>query len=112
MSSAVTRVGDMQSGHLNVCSCFIQTHLVTGSPNVLINGIPCGRSGDSYSPHGGVSFGCLKLPPHSAETDHVESHHSVFVNGLPIACVGDAVVGTQASGTVQGGSPNVFVGGI
>lgn len=93
--SAVTREGDMNTGH--------GTHppvpLITGSPNVFINGLPCGRQTDTYSLH----VDPLGVSPH---TGHISKGSStVFVNGLPIARVGDSV---SCGGTVAQGSPNVF----
>ena len=108
---SITRLGDMQSGHLDTCVCFKTTALNSGSVNVLINGLPCGRNNDTYDTHGGTAFGCPLIPPHSPEIDHVVSERNVYVNGRCVACVYDTVQGLQANGTVLQGSSNVFIGG-
>ncbi|WP_303229403.1 PAAR domain-containing protein [uncultured Dialister sp.] len=96
MSNA-TRLGDKDTGH-DSCA---PTALVSGSPNVFINGKPAGRVGDTYAPHG-----CNVHPSHSG---HVSSGSgSVFINGKPAARVGDPV---SCGGTVAEGSGNVFIGG-
>lgn len=91
---AITRVGDSCSGH-DACA---PTTLTSGSSSVLVNGQPAGRVGDTYSPHG-----CEDHPSHS---DSIASGSStVFAEGSPVGRVGDSV---STSGTVTGGSPNVF----
>lgn len=93
---AVTRLGDLNTGH-DSCA---PVALASASPNVFINGKGAGRVGDTYAEHGCKS--------HSAHAGTITSGSStVFVNGKPIACVGDAV---SCGGTVAQGSPNVFVG--
>lgn len=91
---SVTRQGDKCSGH-DSCSA---TPLTSGSPNVLVNSLPCGRQSDTYAPH--------SCPVHAAHSDKISGGSgTVLVNGLPIARVGDSVV---TSGTVSEGSPNVL----
>lgn len=89
---AVTRKGDLNSGH----ESFSPVTLSTGSPNVFINGVPCGRQDDSYPPHSDGDSS------HSGSISGGSS--TVFVNGKPIARVGDSV---SCGGTVAQGSPNV-----
>ena len=121
---AITRQGDLNTGH----DSFPPVSLDSGSPNVFINSIPCGRQGDSYPPHVG------SVPPSEEPEDEpltisevgdedegeedesgeeIVSHSgsisggssTVFVNGKPIARVGDSV---SCGGTVAQGSPNVY----
>lgn len=70
--------------------------IVTGSPNVFVNGASVVRISDTVAPHGDHSTAVM-----------VTGSSKVFVNGLGICRVGD-----QAScgdyGT--GGSPNTFAG--
>ena len=89
---AVTRQGDSNTGH----GAHPPVALVSGSPNVFVNSIPCGRNSDPYPPH----------------TDGIDTHagnisggsSTVFVNSKPIARVGDSV---SCGGSVAAGSPNV-----
>ncbi|KAF0113227.1 MAG: PAAR repeat-containing protein [Rhodospirillaceae bacterium] len=93
---AVTRVGDVCSGH----GCWPSRPSVEGSPNVFINGLPVVRQGDAFAPHT-----CPDIP---------ETHGgvlaggspTVFVNGRPVGRIGDAV---SCGGAVAAGSPNVFI---
>lgn len=96
--SGIVRLGDLSSGH---GCCFIPTALVSASPNVFINGRPCGRSGDHYATHGG---GCEA--EHEPDTDFLISINNVFVNGMCIAAQGDP---TDKGSVAVGGSPNVFL---
>lgn len=89
---SVTRKGDLSSGH----GSFSPVALSTGSPNVFVNGLPCGRQSDSY-------------PTHSdGETSHSGfisgGSSTVFINNKPIARVGDSI---SCGGTVSQGSQNV-----
>ena len=93
---SVTRKGDKSTGH-DSCG---GTSLISGSPNVFVNGKPCGRKSDTYSSHG-----CIV---HSSHSDVISGGSStVKVNGLPIARVGDAV---SIGGSVATGSSNVKAG--
>lgn len=95
--SKATRVGDDCTGH-DACPA---VPLVSGSPNVFINGKAAGRVGDPYSPHG--------CEDHSTHTPHIASgSSSVFINGIPAGRIGDSV---DCGGSVAQGSPNVFIGG-
>lgn len=89
---AVTRKGDLCSGH----GAFMPSALNEGSPNVFINGLPCGRLGDSYTEHtDGISYHGRNISSGSS---------TVFANGIPVARVGDSV---SCGSTVAQGSPNV-----
>ncbi|HAS6218740.1 TPA: hypothetical protein I7183_04590 [Vibrio vulnificus] len=68
--------------------------ITTGSSNVMINGVPAARKGDSM-----VCVG----PPDSIK----QGSSSVFINGKPAARMFDA---TNHGGVIIGGSPNVFIG--
>lgn len=90
---AVTRKGDYNTGHGD----FPAVPLSTGSSNVFINGISCGRKSDSYPSHSDED---------SSHSGYISGGSStVFVNGLPIARVNDAV---SCGGRVSQGSPNVY----
>lgn len=95
--AAGTRLGDKDTGH-DSCG---PTALITGSPNVYINGRQAGRVGDSYAPHG-----CIDHPSHSGTISSGSS--SVFINGRPAGRIGDSV---SCGGNVAEGSGNVFIGG-
>ena len=94
----VTRLGDKNSGH---GCCFTPTPLITASPNVFINGKPCGRSGDHYAEHGG----CVEQN-HKPDIDYLVCSHNVLVNGRSIAVVGDP---TDKGSYATIGSPNVLL---
>lgn len=93
---AVTRVGDNNTGH-DACP---PTALASGSPNVNVNGIPIGRVGDPYNPHG-----CPAHVPHVGNIASGAPH--VFINGKAAGRIGDPVT---CGGSVAAGSPNVNVG--
>lgn len=93
---AVTRVGDNNTGH-DACP---PTALSSGSPNVNINGIPAGRVGDPYNPHG-----CPAHVPHVGNIVAGAPH--VFINGKAAGRIGDPV---SCGGSVAAGSSNVFIG--
>jgi len=54
--------------------------ILTGSPNVFINGKPVVRVGDVVSPHGSGSHGSAVMATGSA---------TFSVNGIPVCRVGD-----------------------
>ncbi len=93
---AVTRVGDNNTGH-DAC---LPTALASGSPNVNVNGIPVGRVGDPYNPHG-----CPAHVPHVGNIASGAPH--VFINRKAAGRIGDPVT---CGGSVAVGSSNVFVG--
>ena len=94
---AATRIGDADIPH---CSGMVRAE---GSPNVMINGIPNSRMGDSNTPHLLPGDPC---PTHSAPI--ASGSTTVFVNGKGAGRVGDSIAGCTS---VAAGSPNVFIGG-
>jgi uncharacterized Zn-binding protein involved in type VI secretion len=93
---SVARIGDSNSGH----DLFPPTSLIEGSDNVLTNGIPTARIGDSFIVHCAPMEGC--------HSDVVTSGSgTVLVNGKPIARVGDSAM----LATIIQGSDNVIAGG-
>lgn len=68
------------------------SHVATGSPTVLVNGLRAGRVGDLTDRRETV----------------VAGSSSVFVNGRPAARLGDP---TDKAGVIVGGSRTVFIGG-
>lgn len=93
--SAVTRLGDLCTGH----DGFGPRPSVTASPTVFCNGIPVVRVGDLWdthtdgdSSHGGVS---------------VEGSATVFVEGRELVRIGDAI---DCGSVAAEGSDNVFSG--
>ncbi len=70
--------------------------VISGSPNVFINGLPAARVGDPLT--------CVGPPDLIAK-----GSTGVFINGLPAARMGDL---TAHGGVIIGGSPNVIIGEI
>jgi len=94
---AVTRKGDMGSGH----GCWPPRPSIEGSPDVFVNGIPVHRQGDAWGPHT-----CPSIPEtHSSVL--AAGWPTVFANGRQIGYVGAPVA---CGSTVAEGSPDVFVG--
>lgn len=92
----VTRIGDMNTGH-DGCGA---RELVSGSGNVFANGMPVGRVGDTYSPHG--------CPAHPTHNDKIAvGSGTVRANGRQLGRVGDTV---SLGGSVATGSGNVRAG--
>lgn len=96
---AVVRKGDMSAGHPH---CYPPTPATGGSPNVLCNGIPVVRLGDSWATHGA----CPDHSPHGGTSSSGSS--TVFCNGKPVCRVGDSI---SCGDTMAEGSGNVFAGG-
>lgn len=94
---AVTRVGDNDTGH-DACP---PRPLDTGSGDVYVNGIKCGRQNDAYVPHG-----CIVHAPHSGVIASGSS--TVYVNRRQVGRIGDPV---SCGGSVDVGSSNVYAGG-
>ncbi len=89
----IARVGD---------TCSHGPAIITGSPNVFVNGIPLARVTDTY--------GC---PYHVHFTRHgpnpiVTGSPRFTANGLPVARVTDM---TACGANIVQGSPNTFEGG-
>lgn len=95
MGQAVTRQGDVSTGH----GCFPARASTGGSGNVFINGIPAHRSGDSWAVH------CCGPVCHPGTLSSGSS--TVFVNGQPLGRIGDPI---SCGDTVGQGSPDVFSG--
>ena len=92
-----TRLGDNDTGH-DACP---PRGLATGSPDVIVNGQPAGRVGDSYPAHS-----CPAHPPHSGVIAAGSS--TVFINNRAAGRISDPV---SCGGSVAVGSPNVITGG-
>ena len=89
--------------------CDTVTTVLGGSPNVLIGNLGVLTQGDPLAPHTIDQVPPL-LPPcinHPGQVVNTGSL-SVFVNGEPIARVGDLV---DIGGSITAGIPNVFAGG-
>lgn len=93
---AVTRQSDVNTGH-DLCP---PVALVSGSPNVFVNGKATGRIGDAYSSHD-----CQVHSPHVGVI--ASGSPNVFVNGKATGRIGDAV---SCGGSVAQGSENVNIG--
>lgn len=89
---AVCRLNDVDTGH-GACG---NTPITAGSPDVMVNGLPCARLGDPLNNH------CLHGRSISAGSG------SVLVNGKPIARLNDPI---NCGGTMDVGSPDVMAGG-
>lgn len=90
----VTRLGDLCTGH----GCWPPRPNDEASPDVFTNGIRTHRETDHWPVHccGSCHDGNLE-----------KGSRTVFVNGLPIARIGDPV---DCGSHVAEGSPNVFAG--
>lgn len=95
--SAVSRLGDLCSGH----GCFPPRPNSTASGNVFTNNIATHRQGDEWHPHCCPDNGC-----HSSTT--VAGSNTVYVNGKQMARIGDSV---GCGSVIAQGSGNVFCGG-
>nr|WP_286946255.1 PAAR domain-containing protein [Pseudomonas sp. UBA6718] len=94
---AVSRLGDQCTGH----GPWPPRPSTGASPNVYVNGIAVHRQGDSWAVHCSPTPAC-----HASEL--AEGSATVFVNGKPIARIGDPVA---CGSSVAQGSANVFAGG-
>lgn len=75
--------------------------LLSGSPTVIINGLPVCRMGDVGTPH--------FKPDNAPHPEFVAAGSStVLVNGIPLARMGDPMT---CGSMIAAGSPNVIVGG-
>jgi len=90
------RLGDAGSGH----GCFPPTPIISGSPDIIINGRPAARVGDAL-----VDHGCGDCPPHPRSIS--AGSGTVIFNGKPAARTGDAI---DCGGTIIGGSGDVIIG--
>ena len=94
---AVARKGDAGAAH---CSGYT---IATGSPDVFIDGKPVARNGDSSTTHQKPQGN--KCVPHVSQI--IAQSGSVFVNGQPVAVVGDRL--SECTQIIQG-SESVFIG--
>ena len=89
--------------------CDSVTTVLGGSPNVVVGNVGVLRKGDPLAAHTIQQTPPL-LPPcinHPGQVVNTGSA-TVFVNGIPIARVGDLV---DIGGSITAGIPNVFAGG-
>ncbi|MDF0752738.1 type VI secretion system PAAR protein [Marinobacter sp. 71-i] len=91
----VVLVGDLGTDHQG----FPPTPVISGSPNVLIDGKPVARVSDQLAPHSKP-----KHPPHPRTITSGSS--TVFINGLPVAITGGAI----SCGGVTIGNSSAVVG--
>lgn len=92
MTAAVTRLGDLTTGH----SAFVPVPSVQASPNVFANFLPVVRQGDAFAVH------CTK---HCHQGVLASGSSTVYVNGKQIGRIGDWISCTDR---VASGSNNVF----
>ena len=88
--------------------CDAVTTVLGGSPNVVVGNVGVLRQGDPLAPH--TITNPALIPPcinHPGQVVNTGSA-TVFVNGKPIARVGDLV---DIGGSITAGIPNVFAGG-
>lgn len=94
---SAARLGDSCTGH----GCWPPRANASASIDVLINGRGAFRVGDGWLPHT-----CPSIPETHASTQAGGSP-TVFVNGKPLARVGDSVA---CGGSVATGSGDVLAG--
>jgi uncharacterized Zn-binding protein involved in type VI secretion len=98
--AAVARIGDeVNTGH----ACDTVTTILSGSTNVLVEGVGVARSTDPLSPHT-ILAGTVCVPHPGTVVNKGSS--TVFVNGLSIARVGDSA----DLGNITFGAGTVFAG--
>lgn len=94
------RLNDIGSGH----DCFPETPITEGSPDVIINGQPAARQGDTVQLHG-----CpCPTAPHGVHSRKIaEGSSTVIINGENAARIGDSI---NCGGVITSGSGNVIIG--
>ncbi|MCL6336336.1 S-type pyocin domain-containing protein [Pectobacterium atrosepticum] len=100
--SGAARLDDIGSGH----DCFPETPITEGSPDVIINGQPAARKGDTLKIHG---CSCPNNPHGAHSRKIAEGSSTVIINGKPAARIGD---GISCGGVIISGSGNVIIGDI
>ena len=75
--------------------------ILSGSPNVFIDGMPAVRVGDPVAPH-------RSSPPHTNSPKIAQGSPTVFCNGLPLSRLGDMA---NCKDIITGGSNDVFIDG-
>lgn len=88
------RVGDIGTDH----DGFPATPVISGSPDVLIDGKPAARVGDPLAPHSKP-----KHPPHGRTVSSGST--TVLINGRPAAITGGSI--SCGGVTIGGGSVNI-----
>ncbi|MGI8464474.1 type VI secretion system PAAR protein [Pectobacterium punjabense] len=94
------RLNDIGSGH----DCFPETPIIEGSSDVIINGQPAARQGDTVLLHG---CPCPNAPHGVHSRKIAEGSSTVIINGKPAARIGD---GINCGGVIVSGSGNVIIG--
>lgn len=94
------RLNDTGSGH----DCFPETPITEGSSDVIINGQPAARQGDTVLLHG---CPCPNAPHGVHSRKIAEGSSTVIINGKPAARIGD---GINCGGVIISGSGNVIIG--
>ncbi|KHT17931.1 S-type pyocin domain-containing protein [Pectobacterium brasiliense] len=94
------RLNDIGSGH----DCFPETPITEGSPDVIINGQPAARKGDTVLLHG---CPCPNAPHGVHPRKIAEGSSTVIINGKNAARIGD---GINCGGVIVSGSGNVIIG--
>ncbi|KHT07778.1 S-type Pyocin domain-containing protein [Pectobacterium brasiliense] len=94
------RLNDIGSGH----GCFPETPITEGSPDVIINGQPAARKGDTVLLHG---CPCPNAPHGVHPRKIAEGSSTVIINGKPAARIGDSI---NCGGVITSGSGNVIIG--
>lgn len=93
------RLTDTGSGH----ECFPPSPVSAGSPDVIINGLPAARVGDTLAPHA-----CSCGGGHGTHSRAIASgSSSVIINGKQAARTGD---GISCGGVIISGSGDVIIG--
>lgn len=87
MANPAAKIGDVGGGNI-----------ITGSENVLINGVSSARIGDQISPHGDGEHQSAII---------VTGSNTVFINGIPASKVGDSA---SCGDIISSGSLNVNIG--
>ncbi|RNM20598.1 uropathogenic specific protein [Dickeya undicola] len=94
------RLNDIGSGH----ECFPDTPIIEGSSDVLINGLPAARVGDTVQMHGCT---CPQAP-HGVHGRKISAGSAtVLINGKSAARIGDDI---DCGGLIVSGSSNVIIG--
>ena len=102
MARALSGIGDLTTGEDVVCKLF-PTPILSGSPNVFVNGKAAATVGSRVLPH--FCFIGNTLISHTNRVVTVGSP-TVYINGLAAAGIGSL---TDCGDTIAQGSPTVFV---
>jgi uncharacterized Zn-binding protein involved in type VI secretion len=91
-SLSICRIGDMATGWCSICNRTVTGRIITGSPNVYVQGKPVARKGDLVMP--GCGHGAGRI---------VRVSPNIRANGLGVARVNDTFHGTY-TGRLLGGA--------